>query len=354
MAYHQELITQLALMRFKAQVSHDEHQHTKRAFDLTRAFLERGYRWVHQEGRGELHTDFEGERLRGYMMVWRQPTSWYGSPVQYCALDFDWKDSRSVMWATQKLLELRPSLDDECELMLSARYYSILGVALGAGFGIDSGGLLGDPQRSLDLLMEHYQPPSRLGHLNLDIRPVSNRREVDHIIKLKREYFTAHPEFCWFGAQEEHLEQHRTELERSVLAARRRRQEEEEEILHEDSTELWAIYRERTFMGNFSYTASSESIQWGHSAGLDIMLHPIIQRQGVVKTVYRLMLESMIERNVKVYKGGTAQPAVLGLGKLMDRPLFSWVLRKNTAFDPAHFALYLPGVIHSSPRRSPK
>ena len=353
MANHQELITQLALLRFKAQVSYDEHQHTKQAFDLTRAFLERGYRWVHQEGRGELHTEFEGDRLNGYVMVWRQPTSWYGSPVQYCALDFDWSEPRAVMWATRKLLELRPSLDADCELMLSARYHSILGVALGAGFGIDSVVLLGDPQRSLERLTKHHNPPQRLGHLNLDIRPVSNRREVDHIIKLKREYFTAHPEFCWFGAQEEHLKQHRAELERSVLKARRRRHNEEE-LPTDDNTQLWVIYRERTFLGNFSYTANTRSVQWGHSAGLDIMLHPLIQRQSVVKTVYRLMLESMIERDVKVYKGGTAQPAVMGLGKLMERPLFSWVLRKNTAFPPAHFSAYLPDVISSSPRRAPK
>ena len=44
------------------------------------------------------------------------------------------------------------------------------------------------------------------------------------------------------------------------------------------------------------------------------MLHPLIQKKSVVKTVYRVMLESMINRGVRVYKGGTAQPAVMGLG----------------------------------------
>lgn len=350
MADHQELITQLALLRFKAQVSYDEHQHTKRAFDLTRAFLERGYRWVHEEGQGELHVDLEGDRLRGYMMLWRQPMSWYGSPVQYCALDFDWSDSRAVMWATQKLLEIGARLDDDCELMLSARYHSILGVALGAGFGIDSVILLGDPKRSLDRLMERYNPPARLGALNLDVRPLSQRREVDYIIKLKREYFTAHPEFCWFGAREEHLEQQREELLRQVLVTRNRRSTE---APSGDHVEQWVIYREGTFLGNFSYTASQESVQWGRSAGLDIMLHPLIQHRSVVKTVYRLMLESMIEQSVRVYKGGTAQPAVMGLGRLMERPLFSWVLRKHTAFSPEHFKLYLPEGVSASPRMSP-
>jgi hypothetical protein len=337
MNHHQELITQIALLRFRAQVSYSEHQHTKDAFDLTRAFIERGYHLIHKEGAGELHTHYEEDRLKGHVMVWRQSMSWYGTSVQYCALDFDWTNQKAVMWATQKLLEVRPLLAEDCELMLSARYASILGVALGTGFGIDSVILLGDPQRSLDKLIERYDPPNMLGHLNLDIRPIKSRREVDHIIRLKHDYFTTHPEYCWFGAHEEHLKQHRHELERSVLLSRRGKSESDI-----DQTQIWVIYRNRTFLGNFSYTVQSDNTLWGHSAGLEIMLHPMIQKKSVVKTVYRVMLESMIDRGVHVYKGGTSQLAVMGLGVLMERPVFSWVLRKNTSFPPSHFSLYLP------------
>ena len=252
--------------------------------------------------------------------------------------------------------------------MLSARYASILGVALSTGLGIDSVILLGDPKRSLIRLNERYEPERQLHMLNLDIRPARSRREVDHIIRLKRDYFTAHPEYCWFGAHEEHLKQHRAELERAVLLSKRGRSrvpqarlrqraesltQAVEETDHQKrlpdleradhhSTQLWVIYRERTFLGNFSYTVQSANPLWGHSAGLEIMLHPLIQKKSVVKSVYRVMLESMIERGVDVYKGGTAQPAVMGLGKLMERPVFSWVLRKRTAFTPEHFSLYLP------------
>ena len=368
MNFHQELITQIALLRFRAQISYSEHQHTKEAFELTRAFIERGYLKIHREGGGTLHTHFEGEVLKGYVMVWRQSVTWYGAPVQYCALDFDWTDPGSVMWATQKLLEVRPLLGDDCELMLSARYASILGVVLSTGLGIDSVILLGDPKRSLQKLKEKYEPERQLHMLNLDIRPVRSRREVDHIIGLKRDYFTAHPEYCWFGAHEEHLKQHRHELERAVFMSKRgrtrlesaRQRHRRASVTGQDnglisgaeqsnvkdqerqSTQLWVIYRERTFLGNFSYTVQSANPLWGHSAGLEIMLHPLIQKKSVVKSVYRVMLESMIERGVEVYKGGTAQPAVMGLGKLMERPVFSWVLRKRAAFTPDHFSLYLP------------
>ena len=342
MNHHQELITQIALLRFKAQISYQEHQHTKEAFELTRSFIERGYFLIHKEGAGELHTHYEEDRLKGYMMVWRQKTSWYGASLQCCTLDFDWTNPQAVIWATQKLLEIRPKLDLDCELMLSARYGSILGVALSTGLGIDSVILLGHPQKSLQLLVDEFDPPKQLGHLNLDIRPIQNRREVDHIIRLKKDYFTAHPEFCWFGAYDDHLIQHRQELERAVLLTKRGKLNKNRVLDEKQKTHIWVIYRGKTFLGNFSYTIQSASPLWGNSAGLDIMLHPLIQKKSVVKTVYRIMLESMIEQGIEIYKGGTAQPAVMGLGIVMKRPLFSWVLRKNTAFLPEHFGLYLP------------
>ena len=60
----------------------------------------------------------------------------------------------------------------------------------------------------------------------------------------------------------------------------------------------------------------------------------------------------MIEHNVSVYKGGTSQPAVMNLGYLMKRPLFSWVLRKETAFHSTHFNPYLPTSLRSMEQSS--
>ena len=50
--------------------------------------------------------------------------------------DFDWTDPSSVMWATQKLLEVRPLLGEDCEH--KERECPNLGVALSTGLGIDS------------------------------------------------------------------------------------------------------------------------------------------------------------------------------------------------------------------------
>lgn len=328
----EDLMSTIAMLRFQAHVSHPEHETSKRAFDVTRSYLVSGYEFI-KEGLGQLYTYIPDGRVKGYLMHWYQAESWYGPPIQNCALDFDWKDPNAVLWATQKLLELQNEFGEHCELMLSARYASILGVTFGTGFKIDSVVLLGKPRTSLELLKQAHAPPVHLGYMNLVIRPLNNLKEIEQIIHLKKIYFTQHPEHCWFGAHDVHLKRYKEEL---LTATRRRRRGQESPI------QAWVIYREYELLGSFSYSEHLKHPLWGHSAGLDIILHPRIQKKGVVKTVYRIMLESMILRDIKVYKGGTSQPAVMALGARMNRPLFSWVLRKEAAFSPSHFNPYLP------------
>jgi hypothetical protein len=334
----EDLISNLALLRFQAHISHADHQTTKKAFDVTRSFLQRGYHLIKEKHKGQLYTHYRDERLKGYLMHWFQEESWYGPPIQNCVLDFDWKDPNAVLWATQKLLEVQPYLGPHCELMLNAKYASILGVSLGAGLQMDSVVLLGTPKESLHQLNLQCAPPSHLGFMNLEIHPMMNRREVEQAVKLKRQYFTSNPQFCWFGAHDVHLKQYKEELVEAIRSRRRG---------HKGKNQAWVIYREDTFLGVFSYNEDESHPLWGHLAGVDIMLHPRIQKRGVVKTVYRIMLESMIEHGVSIYKGGTSQPAVMNLGSLMKRPLFSWVLRKKTAFHSTHFSPYLPASLRS-------
>jgi hypothetical protein len=174
--------------------------------------------------------------------------------------------------------------------------------------------------------------------MNLELRRLSSQTEIELAIALKRLYFTAHPEYCWFGANERYLQRCREELSEALHHSRRGGQ---------GPVRAWVLYREGQFMGLFSHSVAFEHPLWSSLAGLDIILHPKIQQKGVVKTVYRVMLESMCELGVKVYKGGTSQPAVMALGRVMERPLFSWVLRKRAPFPVGHFAPYLPPHLKS-------
>lgn len=336
MNHHEQLVHTFALLRFQAHTSHPEHRHDRRALEVTRDFLARGYQALQAGAPGGLSTYTRAEQVRGYLMHWRQEESWYGAPTHTCALDFDWADPEAALWATQALLEA--NLSDDAELMLSARYPSTLGVALGAGFLLDSVVLLGDPRRSLERLMSAYAPPEHLGAMNLEVRPLSHSSEIELTVALKRLYFSAHPEYCWFGANERHLDNVRRDLTAALEANRGGRT---------PSLKAWVLYREGSFMGLFSHSVTQDHPLWGSLAGLDITLHPKIQRKGVVKTVYRIMLSSMVSLGIKVYKGGTSQPAVMALGKVMGRPLFSWVLRRQARFPVGHFLPYLPPHLRS-------
>ncbi len=335
----QSLLYTLAALRFQAHTSYPEHRSDARAFEVTRSFLEGGYRLIQAGAEGDLLTYTRGEQVRGYLMHWRQQESWYGAPTHTCALDFDWADPDAARWATRALLEI--PLSDEAELMLSARYAPLLGVALGAGLKLDSVVLLGDPKRSLERLMSSYAPPPHLGAMNLELRPLSKQTEVDLTVALKQRYFTAHPEHCWFGANERVLKRAQEELSEALRATRRGER---------PPARAWVLYREGSFMGCFSYADTPSHPLWGSLAGVDITLHPLIQRRGVVKTAYRVMLTAMIEAGVQVYKGGTSQPAVMALGRVMGRPLFSWVLRRRAALPARNFSPYLPPHIRALER----
>jgi|GEM_PF-1638691 len=325
------LINSLALLRFQAHTSHSEHRTDRGAFEVTRDFLARGHQALESGAHGDLRTYTRNGQTRGYFMHWRQEESWYGSPTHTCALDFDWADPEAALWATQTLLSAE--LSPEAELMLSSRYPSTLGVALGAGFGLDAVTILGSPKHALQRLKSAYAPPAHLGAMNLELRPLSSSTEIELALALKRIYFTKHPEYCWFGANERHLDLCREELSQALHHSRRGGQ---------GPVRAWVLYREGQFMGLFTHSVTLEHPLWSSLAGLDIILHPKIQHRGVVKTVYRVMLESMVELNLKVFKGGTSQPAVMALGRVMERPLFSWVLRKVAPFPVGHFAPYLP------------
>jgi hypothetical protein len=333
------LLHTLTALRFQAHTSYPEHRSDATAFEVTKHFLEGGYRALQNGAQGDLHTYTRGDQVRGYLMHWHQGETWYGAPTHTYALDFDWADPDATRWATQTLLQTH--LHEDAELMLNARYAPILGVALGAGLNIDSVILLGAPKKSLDRLMSAYAPPQHLGAMNLDIQPLTKQTEIDLTIALKQRYFTAHPEHCWFGANERALKHSHQELTDTLNATRRG---------HRPPARAWVLYREGAFMGTFSYTDTPSHPLWGPLAGVDITLHPLIQHRGVVKTAYRVMLTAMIQSGVQTYKGGTSQPAVMALGRAMGRPLFSWVLRKRATLPTHHFSPYLPPHLRSLER----
>ncbi len=331
----EELLNRLTILRYAALTSFEQYASTKRSLEVVKNFLKNGLVAVHKN-LGALHLYEVDGQIKAYLLYWYQTESWYGPPVQNCVFDYDWRDQSALLWMSHQLIESKIHFSDRCEFMVGARYAQMLGVLLGMGFGIDSVVLLGHPKEALQQLMLSYAPSHHLGYMNLAVQPLQYRHEIEAIIHLKRAYFTKHPEFCWFGAHEKHLLLQKEEL---INALRDSKQGKE------PKTWVWVLLREGVLMGAFLYSEEQRHPLWGHSAGLDIIFDPRIQHKGVVKTAYRIMLESMVKRNISVFKGGTSQIAVMTLGKTMNRPLFAWVIRKKTHFPYHHFQPYLPSSI---------
>jgi hypothetical protein len=63
-----------------------------------------------------------------------------------------------------------------------------------------------------------------------------------------------------------------------------------------------------------------------------------IQGHGLLKLMYAVLLKRLIELDVRVMNGGTAQKPVLKLSKTMKRPLFTYLLKNGRAyFRPGYF-----------------
>lgn len=55
------------------------------------------------------------------------------------------------------------------------------------------------------------------------------------------------------------------------------------------------------------------------NGGFSFFLHPSIQGLGITKTGYLLLLEYLKDKRIRKFYGGTSQPAIQGLGRVMKR-----------------------------------
>ncbi|MCA9538278.1 MAG: GNAT family N-acetyltransferase, partial [Myxococcales bacterium] len=168
-----------------------------------------------------------------------------------------------------------------------------------------------------------HAPPRDLA--TLDFQPLTEAF-IDPVIALKHRIFAAHPEYCWFGADPRFLAREAAGM-RAELAAGRCFDE--------------IILREGRLVGFIGLGIQHGNAFWGSTGGLDLVLDPEIQGQGVVKTAYRRVLERLVAEGVAVFKGGTSQPAVLALGRRMGRVMASVNVRHATPFSASHFGDWL-------------
>jgi len=262
----------------------------------------------------------------------RDPATWFGGVATLLMLD---RDPRSPDALAHLLAIVRAHLDDPLDdttfVEVDARDLALVHGLVELGFHLDAVVQVGDPRVALGALVARYDPPLALSSYApaLALEP-ARPGDVDGIVALHRATFSARPELCFYGASPRHLARMHDHI--AVLVA-----------LGGDPVEHWVVRApDGRVAGHLELEVDRDHPFWGAYAGLGVILEPALQGRGIVKSLYRVALAAAVARGARLVKGGTAQPAVLGLGRLMGRPWHTISLRRVGVLPPEHFLRFHP------------
>jgi hypothetical protein len=224
-------------------------------------------------------------RVRGL----RNLTLAYSPRSEKKALVWAAKKIRTIHFSTRVQISLTPQQDKALGRLLSRQ-----------GFTDRHEILLGKTDRALRGLVRAKNPPRDLKHLGLEVRPLKTS-QISHAINLQRRVFLREPKNGYFSHTQ-------TQLARD--------QQEYRKALANKSGLILGIFRGKKILGFAGLFIKDKD-----SAGFTLCFHYSIQGKGIAKTVYLLLLEHFKKHKIKYFYGGTAQPAVKGLGKIMGRRL---------------------------------
>ena len=178
--------------------------------------------------------------------------------------------------------------------------------------------------RSLERLLSVKKPMPNFQAAGLTHEPMTEKH-LDEVVDLRRRTFMAQPAYCWFGAHPSHLEKYRQTMLREL----------------QGDHWWWVVLDGKEVVGNFGSTVAPRNQLWGPGGGIEVVFEPKIRGRGLATTAYCLTLKGLKGKGLSVYKGATAQPAVMALGQIMGRQFQQIHLRSPADFSPAHFKSYL-------------
>jgi len=275
---------------------------------------------------GAIHTRWRGDRLGAVVTTHPDPESWYGVRQQPIVVNRDPDDAAAIQWIVDRVVEI--GVGPETDMFVFAADRIVIDRLLTAcpALGVDAVILLGEPRSALAALVEQRDPPSLID-LGFDLGPVADTAEVDRLVDMTRDTFTAHPEWCWFGTTGRQLARERAGLLLGVGGG--------------DPDDLTEVIRCDGQVVGMMQMHLADNPLWGRTAGVGLLLDRSLWGRGLLKPMYRRMLERLVAANVDTFKGGTSQGPVMHLGRLMGRPLHAAVLRTDTHYPRRHFDRYL-------------
>lgn len=254
--------------------------------------------------------------------IWEFDTSEYFPGVKVRIVEFALRsgDKAALRWLKDEIRRRSKHYSTKTFIFLDKNSFIFLKMFCGLGFSIESLVLTGKPGPALSALMRVHKPPRDLVHLGLSIEKITRER-IGDALRVNRQEFLRNPKHGWFCAEKTFLKLMREELTQAI---------KKRDHSH------YLILRGKKVVG---YFAATEGIgQRKGTAGVTFVFDRSIQGRGIVKTAYRILLEDMRRKKIKIFSGGTSQKSVLALGKLMKRkPLFFILRYGSMTFTERHF-----------------
>lgn len=273
---------------------------------------------------GDLLLLTKGQVVRAGLVIVISKEAFFGVKAKIVIPDLRAGDSGAKRWLIDQLADLKKSFDTKTSIFLPAAYGKLLPDLLQMGFSVDSLILEGEPKKSLKALLKKFDPPADLSLLGLSSRR-AQRKDIPKILALSKKEFLRNPQYGWFCASPEFLAAQKKELTKAMKSS---------------DHSHYIIEKGAAFLGYFGSDATAGAKQ----AGVTLIFDQKIQGLGIAKTAYLILLGDMVKKKVVKYRGGTAQPAVLNLGKIMGRKMTSSLLRfREGSFPRGHFKSYLSG-----------
>lgn len=239
-------------------------------------------------------------------------------------LDLLLRDRRATPWIRERLAAHRRLFTDEVAAHVTLRDEHLVPDLERAGMHLDSIQLAGDPRRALHRLRRRYGEP---GWTSVECRPLESLRQVRAVVALTRAEFTRNPRFGAFAS--------RPRFVRSFTAALRA-------DLDRAIGNQWVLVRGSDVVGHFGFNHFAQSALGCSVAAFGVTLDRSLQGAGLAKIAYRTMLERMVELDVGLVVGITAQPPVMHMSAVMGRRLIGYEMSTGRAWFPREHFQYPP------------
>jgi hypothetical protein len=260
----------------------------------------------------EVATRRSSGRVTACVLLWSKP-SILGLEELECLIEAP-PDGASLEWVRDRMRDLSPQFRASFSCIVDPCHRDLLPKLAKLGLGAQALVLHGTPSKALRGLTEAGKQAPDIANLGLIVEPLRSEAQVDQCIDLRRRYFTANPRHSpinpnWIldDSQQAQID----EFVRSSLI---------KSIGREPPTQF-VVLDDQVVRGGFGIDVDEVNPLLGCCAGVGIALDEAVQGRGIGRLAYQLLLERMIEMGVRVFKGTTANPAVIALAHRMRRPL---------------------------------